>query len=302
MTIEPEPLRTVIAAAQYGSFRRAAAALDIKQSTLSRRVRRLEEYLGVSLFERSSGGVHVTAVGGNVVRMAVRLLEQMDRMVSIARSADRNGTDDIAIGVSMSLSAGKLRTVLARYTQVSPTVRIFLAERSRTRLLDDLRRGDLDVAIVVGQAQDHDGPSMPLWSERVLVVLPTGHRLTSGGEIHWADLKGEAFLLGRRAPGPDLRNIIMLKLSTPGEMPHVESWDVGTESIMAMLGTGDRISLHCESGATPAYPGVVYRDVSDASGPCRVAFTACWNDGNKNPSLARFVDLLREHQPQTPIT
>lgn len=56
MTIEPGPLRTVIAAAEYGSFRRAAAALEVKQSTLSRRVRRLEEQLGIKLFERSSGG------------------------------------------------------------------------------------------------------------------------------------------------------------------------------------------------------------------------------------------------------
>lgn len=57
MTIEPGPLRNFIAAAEHGSFRRAAAAPDVKQSPLSRRVRRLEKDFGVKLFERSSGGV-----------------------------------------------------------------------------------------------------------------------------------------------------------------------------------------------------------------------------------------------------
>ena len=78
MTVEPGSLRTVIAAAEHGSFRRAAAALDVRQSTLSRRIRQLEEEYGVKLFERSSGGVHATAAGSNVVRTARRLIEQME--------------------------------------------------------------------------------------------------------------------------------------------------------------------------------------------------------------------------------
>lgn len=298
MTIEPGPLRTVIAAAEYGSFRRAAAALDVKQSTLSRRVRQLEEYLGVKLFERSSGGVRVTAAGGDVVRTARRLLEQMDRMVSTARAAGRGEGGEITIGVCISLSASKLRAVLAGYVQASPHIEINIVESSRGRLLDGLRTGDMDIVIVVGEARDHGGPSMLLWSERIIVALPAGHRLTSNDMIYWTDLKGEFFLLSRRDPGPDLRNIIVQKLSAPGEAPDIASWDVSSESILAMLETGHRISVHCESCAGLTYPGVVYREVRDASGPSYIPFKACWEDTNKNPTLARFVDLLQKlHQP-----
>lgn len=302
MTIEPGPFHTVIAAAEHGSFRRAAAALDVKQSTLSRRVRRLEEYLGVKLFERSSGGVHVTAAGGDVVRTARRLLEQMDRMVSTARSAGRGEAGDLTIGVCTSLSASKLRAVLAGYVQASPHIEIHLVERSRARLLGGLRTGDVDIVIVVGEARDHGGPSMLLWSERIIVALPLGHRLTSNDMIYWTDLKGEFFLLSRRDPGPDLRNIIVQKLSAPGAAPDIASWDVSSESILAMLETDHRISVHCESYAGLAYSGVVYREVRDASGPSYVAFTACWDDANKNPALARFVNLLREHHSSTLVT
>lgn len=302
MTIEPGPLHNVIAAAEHGSFRRAAAALDVKQSTLSRRIRRLEEDFGVQLFERSSGGVHVTAAGGDVVRTARRLLEQMDRMVSTARSAGYGEVGDITVGVCTSLSASRLRAVLAGYVQASPHIEINMVERSRARLLDGLRAGDIDIVIVVGKARDHAGPSMLLWSERIIAALPAGHRLTSNDTIYWTDLKGESFLLSRRDPGPDLHNIIVQKLAAPGEVPDIASWDVSSESILAMLESGHRISVHCESCAGLAYPGVVYREVHEASGSSYIAFTACWQEANKNPALARFVDLLREYHPPALIT
>lgn len=301
MTIEPGPLRNVIAAAEHGSFRRAAAALGVTQSTLSRRIRRLEQDYGVTLFERFSGGVHVTAAGGEVVRMARRLLEQMDRMFYTVRSVGREG-GDLTIGVCTSLSGSKLRAVLAGYVQAAPHIEISLVERSRARLLVGLRTGDIDIVIVVGEARDHAEVSMLLWSERIIAALPAGHRLTSNDMIYWTDLKGESFLLSRRDPGPDLRNMIVQKLAAPGEAPDIAIWDVSSESILAMLEGGRRISVHCESYAGLAYPGVVYREVRDASGPSYIAFTACWQEANKNAALARFLDLLREHHPPALIT
>jgi DNA-binding transcriptional LysR family regulator len=290
----------VIAAAEYRSFRRAAAALDVKQSTLSRRVCQLEEDFGVKLFERSSGGVHLTAAGGEVVRAARRLLEQMDRMVSAARAAGRGEGGYITIGVCTSLTASKLRAVLAEYVQTSPNIEIDIVERSRAQLLDGLRTGDMDVVIVVDEARHHSRPSMLLWSERIIVALPAGHRLTSNDTIYWTDLIGESFLLSRRDPGPDLRNIIVQKLSVPGEAPDIASWDVSSEGILAML--GNRISVHCESCAVLTYPGIVCREVRDASGPSYIAFTACWEEANENPALMRFLDLLREYHPSALIT
>lgn len=302
MTFKPGPLRDVIAAAEHRSFRRAAAALGIKQSTLSRRIRRLEQEFGVELFERSSGGVHVTAAGGEVVRTAQGLLKQMEHMVSTARSAGRGEGADLTIGVCTSLSARRLRAVLAGYVKGSPRLEINLIERSRVRLLDRLRTGDIDIIIVVGEARDHAGPSMPLWSERILAALPAGHHLAGNDLIYWTDLKSASFLMSLRDPGPDLRNVIVQKLAASDEAPDITSWDVSSESILAMLGVDHRISVHCESSAGLPYPGIVFREVSDASGPSYIAFTACWQEANKNAALAHFVDLLRKHHPPALIT
>jgi DNA-binding transcriptional LysR family regulator len=136
MAIELGALRTVIAAAEHRSFRRAAAALNLKQSTLSRRVRQLEAQFGVELFERSSGGVRVTAAGDKVVSAARHVLEQLNRMVSTARSAGRGEAGNIKIGVCTSLSGSKLHGVLAEYLQAYPDIEIQVVEQCRSRLLD----------------------------------------------------------------------------------------------------------------------------------------------------------------------
>lgn len=302
MAIELGPLRTVLAAAEHGSFRRAATALNLKQSTLSRRIGQLEEQLGVALFERHSGGVRITPAGLNVVRAARRVFEQIERMVSTARSAGQGEVGDIAIGLCTSLSASKLRAILARHIREFPELEVDIVERSRAQLLDGLRNGDMDIAIIVGEAREHSGPSMWLWSERIIVALPAQHRLASSGVIYWTDLKGESFLLSRRDPGPDLQNIIVQKLSAPGDTPNISSWDISSESILAMLETGRNVSVHCESWAGLTYPGVVYREVRDASGASYISFMACWENNNKNPALARFLDLLRNHHHPTLVT
>src|SRR5919109_67325 len=82
-------LRYTVAAADHGSFRQAAEVLSLKQSTLSRVIRQLEETIAVKLFERSSGGVHVTAAGHDFLRTARSILSQMDALLATTRSKGR---------------------------------------------------------------------------------------------------------------------------------------------------------------------------------------------------------------------
>src|SRR5438105_2701111 len=96
--VDLQHLRYAIAAADHGSFRRAAEALLLRQSTLSRCIRRLEEHLKMTVFERSSGGVRATLAGRDFLRMARSILEQMDTLVTSAYSAGRGEAGRLAIG------------------------------------------------------------------------------------------------------------------------------------------------------------------------------------------------------------
>lgn len=302
MNLDLSSLRSVIAAAEHGSFRQAAAALNLKQSALSRRIRHLEEQVGVSLFERSSGGVRLTPAGASMAQAARRLFEEIDDMVAASRLADRGEAGVLKTGFCTSVSASKLRVILAEHIKAFPDISMHVSERPRSQLMSALASGDLDVAIIPGQARQHTGPSMSLWSERIVVAVSSKHPLSNSDVIDWSDLKDETFLLSQRDPGSDLGNIIVKKLSAPGDGPTIETWDVSNENVLAMVEAGLHVSVHCESWTSLAYPGVRFREVRDASGPSHITFAACWEEHNRNPALARFLESLRKAHHPTLLT
>jgi len=128
-------LRYAVISAEYGSFRRAAEALLMRQSTLSRRIRQLEESIGVTVFERSSGGVCPTTAGQNFLRTARSILEQMDALVTSAHHDGCGEAGRLAVGFYTSLSAGNLRATLVDFRQRCPQVELRMVERSRMRLV-----------------------------------------------------------------------------------------------------------------------------------------------------------------------
>ena len=300
MNIDLSSLRSVIAAADHGSFRQAAAALILKQSALSRRIRHLEVQLGVSLFERSSGGVRLTPAGSSMARAARRLFEDIDDMIKASQLADRGKAGVLKAGFATGVSTSKVSTILADHIKSFPEVAIQVTERSAPQLISALGKGDVDIAIIAGEARQHSGPSMSLWSERIVVALSSRHPLSNSEVVDWSDLKDETFLLSQWDPGSDLRNLILKKLAAPGDTPKIETWDASNEKVLGMVEAGLYVSVHFESWTNLAYTGVRFRELRDASGPSHITFSACWEEHNKNPALTRFLETLRQmHHPTT---
>ncbi|MER9674980.1 LysR substrate-binding domain-containing protein [Mesorhizobium sp. M0208] len=300
MAIELRHLRYAVAAAHYGSFRRAAEALGVKQSSLSRRIRQMEDRLGVAVFERSSGGVRLTAAGTEILRTSRHLVDGLDYMVASAKAAGRGEAGRLAIGFYTSLSAGNLRASLMEHARRFPQVEIRTVEGGRASLFVGLEHGRLDIAIVTGEPSLRDGGAMALWSERIMVALPESHPLAANDIVYWTDLRGETLLLSQRDPGPELQDILQAKLASPGVQPQVVSKDVSRESIKSLVGAGFGVSLICEAGIGASYAGVVYRDVQDGNGPSRISYAAYWQSDNDNPALVQFLRLLEERYPSLP--
>jgi DNA-binding transcriptional LysR family regulator len=287
-------LRYAAAAADLGSFRRAAEALQVRQSTLSRCIRRLEESIGATVFERSSGGVRVTTAGRDFLRAARSIIEQVEALVTTVGNTRRGETGRLAVGFYTSLAAGNLRMALMDYAQRFPEVEIDLIEKSRTRLTAALQHGVIDVAIITGEDQLGESLSMPLWSERILIALPNDHALAAKDVIYWTDLKNEVVVLSRRDPGPELYNILTARLVSPGERPRVSQLDVTQTSTKSAVSARFGLSLVLESSVGVKLDGVVYREIRDGSGPAMQIYTARWRAENDNPTLLSLLSLLRE--------
>jgi DNA-binding transcriptional LysR family regulator len=256
----------------------------------------MEDRLGVAVFERSSSGVRLTIAGTEILRTSRHLVDGLDHMMASAKAAGRGESGQLAIGFYTSLSAGNLRASLMEYARRFPEVEIRTIEGARASLFVGLEHSTLDIAIVTGDPAVRDGGAMALWGERIMVALPETHPLAAN-EVYWTDLRGETFLLSQRDPGPELGDILLAKLASPGVQPKIVTQDVSGESVKSLVGAGFGFSLICEAAIGASYAGVVYRDVQDGNGPSRISYAAYWQSYNDNPALAHFLKLLEERYP-----
>jgi DNA-binding transcriptional LysR family regulator len=297
LNVEFCQLQHAVAAADHGSFRRAAEALSIRQSTLSRSIQLLEHSFGIVVFVRSSGGVRATPAGRHFLRAARSILDQMDTLATTTKASGRGEAGRVGIGFCTSLTAGSLRATILDYKQRFPKIELATMERSRTRLATALRNGAIDVHITTGEIPLVSCRTSPLWSERIMAALPHDHPLAAREIIYWTDLKNETVLLSQYDPGRELENRLNAKVIAAAERPRIERHDVSRGVIKSLISMGQGISLMLESDVGANFAGLVYRELRDGMGPTRIGFSAVWYEDNDNPALTNFLKLLTERYP-----
>ncbi|RKE68208.1 DNA-binding transcriptional LysR family regulator [Pseudorhodoplanes sinuspersici] len=294
MNIKVPHLRCIVAAAEHRSFRRAAAALNITQPTLSKRIRELEDRLGMLLFERSSGGAQITANGEDFLIIARRVLADLDGMESYAKMTNAGNAGRLNIGFYTPL-AGPLRDNVFGFIRQHSQLDLNIIEDDRLALIPLLDRGSIDIALVLGDSAYKDYSHMSLWSERVLVAFHKTHALVERESIYWTDLRNERFIMSLRDPGPELRDILIGKLALPGDQPFIKHVKAHHSAIISAVDGERGVTLICESSSTPSWPGVIFREVRDGNGPTRLGFVAYWRRNNDNPILKQFLSWLQAH-------
>jgi DNA-binding transcriptional LysR family regulator len=136
--VEIRDLKRAIVAAQHRSLRQAAEALDIRQTTLSRRLRDLEYQLGATLFERTNGGTRPTVPGQEFLDAARRIVEETEAITPHLKTRSRGESGRLTNGVHASLSAGNLRATLIEHRRRFPDVQTHRVDGSSDHLISDL--------------------------------------------------------------------------------------------------------------------------------------------------------------------
>ena len=270
MHVQLTQLRYLVKAADHGSFRRAAAALNITQPTLSKRIRELKEELGVLLFTRSTGGAELTPLGEDVTDVARRVLAELDGMETRAKAGKQGDVGRLEIGFYTSLSTGLLRESILSFAAQHPAVEINLIESARSSLVSRLDRRAIDIIIVLGEPCHGDFAHAGFWSDRIMVALPKDHALAERDYVYWTDIKDERFLVSRRDPGPEIQDILISKLTSPGSRPLIKWINANRETVLSMVDGKRGITLICESATGNGLPSIVFREVRDGNGPTRI--------------------------------
>ena len=188
-------LKYIVAVAREKHFGRAAEACFVSQPTLSVAVKKLEEELDVKIFERSSGEIGVTALGSEIVRQAQSVLEQAAEIKEIAKRGKDPLAGPLRLGVIYTIGPYLLPELVRHVIETTPQMPLMLQENFTVKLLEMLRMGEIDCAILAEPFPDSGLAVVPLYDEPFVAALPKDHPLTQRETITATELKAETMLL-----------------------------------------------------------------------------------------------------------
>lgn len=227
------------------------------------------------------------------MRSARGIVMNADQMLASSRAAGQGRAGSLVLGLNSSVSAGNLRATMLAWSGDHPEVDLDSIEADRGALLAGLDTGEIDIAILMGEAGRDGFRREPFWSERILVALPTAHRLAALEVIHWTDLRSERFALSAEDPGADIRDMLLGRLSMSGSQPDIRMYRTSRETVLSLLGDGGYVSVVCEGSTGTRYPDVVYRPIHGEQGPALTVYSGYWRGDNGNPPLKRFLAFVR---------
>ena len=188
-------LRYIVAVARERHFGRAAEACFVSQPTLSVAIKKLEEELDCKVFERGGSEVTVTPLGEEIVRQAQQVIEQAQGIKEIAKRGKDPLSGPLRLGVIYTIGPYLLPDLVKQAIALTPQMPLMLQENFTSKLLDMLRTGELDCAILAEPFPDAGLAVAPLYDEPFMVAVPKNHALASRQNIPAEELKRETMLL-----------------------------------------------------------------------------------------------------------
>ena len=190
-----QELRYLVALADCGHFGQAAEACFVSQSTLSTGLKKLEDYLGVIVFDRSLKRVTPTPIGREIVESARRIVEEAARIRELASYAKDPMDRTVHLGVIPTLGPYYLPHVLTQVRISHPKLRLLLREEMTPHMLAHLAEGKLDAGLLALPVNDPNLEVVPLFVEPFLAAVPTDHPLAAATEVKIDDLAQAGLLL-----------------------------------------------------------------------------------------------------------
>jgi LysR family hydrogen peroxide-inducible transcriptional activator len=188
-------LKYIVAVARERHFGKAADACFVSQPTLSVAVKKLEEELDVKLFERSANEITVTALGEEIVRQAQSVLEQAANIKDIAKRGKDPLAGALKLGVIYTIAPYLLPDLVRQVITHLPQMPLMLQENFTVKLLEMLRTGDIDCAILAEPFPDAGLAVAPLYDEPFFAAVPSHHPLAKLSSVTTEALKSETMLL-----------------------------------------------------------------------------------------------------------
>ncbi|MEL7124266.1 MAG: LysR substrate-binding domain-containing protein, partial [Bacteroidota bacterium] len=181
-------LEYIVAVADCKSFAKAAEKCHITQPTLSVQIKKLENHLKVSLFDRTKKPVQPTTIGLQVIEQARMTLSELSRISDIIKTEQEDSNGEIRLGIIPTLSPYLLPLFSGSFLDKNPGTQLFIKEMLTEEILFDLYNNNIDIGILVTPLENHDLKQIPLFHEPFIVYMSNNHILSENDDIDLCDL------------------------------------------------------------------------------------------------------------------
>ncbi|AQT60647.1 hydrogen peroxide-inducible genes activator [Cellvibrio sp. PSBB023] len=243
-------LRYIVELADTRHVGRAAQRCNVSQPNLSVSVKKLEEALGVVLFERTKSGVHPTPLGQGIIAQARRVLQSMEGIQQLADAGRDQLGDPLRLGVIYTVAPYLLPQLIPFVQQQAPAMPLVVQEDVTAHLGQQLRDGTLDAMLVSLPFAQADVVVQALYDEPLVAILPQAHPLAARATIDATALAGQPLLL--LADGHCLRAQVLALLPELASVPLPGARINSLETLRYMVAAGQGLAIVPRSAATPS--------------------------------------------------
>jgi LysR family transcriptional regulator, hydrogen peroxide-inducible genes activator len=306
-----QELRYLVALANHGHFARAAEACNISQSTLSVQIKKLEDYLGVTLFDRSLRQVATSPVAREIVALARSIVIEADRIRALGRDQPRQDpmAGTIQLGVIPTLAPYLMPRVLPALHRLFPRLRLLLREAFTHVLLDQLGSGAIDAALVAlpDAARSRKAASrlaLPLerfesealFDEPFVAALPAAHPLAARARVRPEELADAPLLLLEEGHCLRAQALDLCDRPASGLAEEIRGTSLETLRQMVSLGVGCTVMPALAVAATAAAKSITYRPFTGPQ-PTRSIGLVWRRHSPHDAALRMLAEALRVHAP-----
>jgi len=234
-------LQYLIAVAEEQHFGKAAARCFVSQPALSMQLKKLEQTLGVNLFERNNKNVLITPVGKTIVEQARLILRQIDELTNLAEKSKDPFAGVFHLGIIPTVGPYLLPHILPAIAAHLPNLDLQVYENNADDMVRKCQEGDLDAMVLALPIAGDGIHSQSLYQEDVVVALPKSHPLTKKKTIHLQDLQNESLLL--LAQGHCFRDQALEICAHAGISQHAGFQATSLETLWQLVAAGMGVTL-----------------------------------------------------------
>jgi DNA-binding transcriptional LysR family regulator len=254
-------VRAFVVVAELEHVGRAARALHVSQSPLSRQLQKLQEELGIDLFERQGRGLRLTTAGRSWLAEARALLARAERAAAFATALARGQSESLVIGfVQSAIWSSLVPSAVQKLRRARPDAYLTLRALRSAEQAMALHRGELDVGIAHRAPDDGSLESILLLDEPLQLVLPRGHRLADRKRIGPDDLHGEEFVALGGAASTDHHERLLAACGKAGFVPRIAIEAHQFATVLGLVEAGMGVAL-VQHSARRAGARVIFRDL-----------------------------------------